>query len=114
MTGKVKDTFWDTVKYVATILALMGAFYGIDGRYAKSEDMKKQEQQTVKTLEMFQDKLEQKYLRDRLDSLKDQSRQIRILQRKEPNDIDLKDQAKDIESEIGNTKKRLTDLENKK
>jgi len=108
-----KKMFWSIVSSVAIIFGLLGGFYGIDDRYAKSEDLKKQEQQTIKSLEMFQQKLESKFLFDRMQTLQDQKRQLKIMLKKTPNDTDLQDQYKDVEEEIKATKNRLDELQKK-
>lgn len=98
---------------MAAILVLMGSFYAIDGRFAKSEELKKQEAQIVKTLEQFQNKLEGKSLRDRVDTLRDQKRQLRIMMKKDPKDMELKDQYDEVEKETTVVKDKLNELEKK-
>ena len=107
------NLFWNMVKGLTVLLGLLGAFYAIDSRFASSEDLKKQEQQTVKTLEMFQDKMEEKFLRGRLDTLQDQKRQLKIMIKKTPGDTDLQEQITETDKEIGTVKNKLDTLDKK-
>jgi Tfp pilus assembly protein PilO len=104
-------TFWNYAKGLGVVLALFGAFYSFDDRYVKSEELKKQEQQTVKTLEQFQNKLENKFLRDRLDTVNDQKRQIKIMIKKDPSDTDLKEQYNEVDKEAASIKMKLDALD---
>jgi len=109
---------WKWVPIVGGILAILFGIWKVDDRYAKCEDVKaklqEQEVRVVQTLEKFQDKLDYKTQRDRLDAVKDQSRAVRIQMKKLPNDLDLKEQLSDLERERMKIEDRLRELEKKK
>jgi uncharacterized protein HemX len=122
------NIFWTSFKgaykVILAALALAAAFYAFDTHYAKSEDLKKQgqqttedlkrqEQSTVKTLEMFQGKIEGKYLQDRLTTLQDQRRQIILMLKKTPRDIELQDQYNEVVGEIKKTKEKIDETQKK-
>jgi hypothetical protein len=105
--------FWNIVKGMAAILALAGAFYAIDSRFATSEDLKNQKQDTIKTFEMFQNKMESRFLLGRLDTLRDQQRQLKIMLKKTPDDTDLQDKYNEVGVEIGLVRQKLDELDKK-
>lgn len=112
--GFFVDSFKKAYKVILAVLAIVAAVYAFDDRYAKTEEVRKQEQQVIKTLDMFQQKLESKFLYDRLNILQDQRRQIKIMLKKTPDDVELQEQYKDIDEEIKATKNRLNELQKKR
>jgi len=108
---------WKWISIAGGILAILFGVWKIDDRYAKCDEVSKQfvvqEKRVVETLDKFQNKLDYKFQRDRLDTVKDQTRQMKILQKKSPNDAELKEQISDLEKEREGIEKRLQELEKK-
>lgn len=108
---------WKWVSIAGGILAILFGIYKIDDRYAKCDAVEKQliaqEQKVAGALDKFQDKLDYKFQRDRLDTIKDQTRQLKMLQKKSPNDEDLKEQTDELDKERSNVEQKLRDLEKK-
>lgn len=100
----------DLKSTIATIImvgALITGVVTLDSRYATSEDLKKTEYQLVQTLEKFQkemvvDRLEQRYI-----NLTDQVYQYKALIKKNPNDVELKEDYVKLEQERQEVKKKL-------
>jgi len=109
---------WKWIPIVGGILAVLFGIWKIDDRYAKCEQVEKQfvgqEQKVVQTLDKFQEKIEYKFQRDRLDTIKDQSRQVKIQMKKAPNDPDLQEQVEDLAQERAKVERRIEELEKKK
>lgn len=95
---------------VATIVLVVSLITGVlalDGRYATSADLKKQEIQMVQTFErlqkdMIKDRLEQRFI-----YLTDQYYQYKLLLKKNPNDFELKQDFQRIEIERLDVKRKL-------
>lgn len=100
----------DLKAIIATIImvgALISGVITLDSRYATSADLKKQEFQLVQTLEKFQKDMVKDRLAQRYITLTDQLYQYKLLIKKNPNDIELKQDYQKLEQERLDVKRKL-------
>jgi len=91
-------------------ISLITGVLAIDSRYATSDDLKKSEIQLVQTLKSFQsdmvkDRLEQRYI-----NLTDQYYQYKALTKKNPKDVELKEDFQKIEQERIDVKNKIDNI----
>jgi len=97
------------VSSIALAITIVTGVFTIDARYATSEDLKHTEIQLVQTLERFKSDMVQDRLQQRYITLTDQAMQLKILMKKNPSDMELKEDYNIIEQERQEVKKKLED-----
>lgn len=109
---------WKWVSVAGGVLALLFGVWKVDDRYAKCEQVEKelrsQEQKVVQTLDVFKRQLDYEGQYKRLETVKDQQRQNRMLLKKMPNDPELREQEEELRQERAKIENRLIELEKKK
>jgi len=98
------------VAATSAILGLVTTIFTLDSRYAKSEEVKRVEQQTIKTLEQFQRQLDIRYENQRYQMITDQIIQYKLLLRQNPNDEMLKEDLDRLISEREAIRERLNKM----
>ena len=92
---------------IILVISLITGIFTIDSRYATSADLKKSETTLVKTLEQFKSDMTRDRLEQRFINLTDQAMQFKLLMKKNPTDIELKEDYQKIEAERQDVKKKL-------
>lgn len=95
---------------LALIISLIGGIFTLDSRYARSDDIVRVEKQTVQTLEQFSKNLDLRFYNQRYQSLIDQKFQIKLMIKRSPEDMDLKDDLRRIDREKELVKQKIDDL----
>ncbi len=104
---------WKIFATAGAVLSVLFGIWKVDDRYLKAEDGAQLEQRVVQTLQKFQDKLDYKMQRDRMDQIKDQERKLRTQQRATPKNKDIIIDLDELTREKVKVEDRLKELEKK-
>ena len=108
---------WQWVPVVGGILAILFGILKWNEGIAKTDQVKESlnhlETMVVQTLEKFQDKMDYKIQRDRLDNLKDQEIKLKTQQRSMPTNAEIKEDLEEVKKEKIKVEEKIKELEKK-
>lgn len=99
---------------IILLITFIGGILTVDSRYAKSNDLKDVEIQTIQTLKQFRVEMKQLNLEDRYFILSDRIFQLKLMIKNYPNDNDLINDLTRALDEKKKIKEKLDKIRNEK
>jgi len=103
----LKNNMKAIIGTIVLVLSLIGGILAFDDRYATCKELARLEQQQVKTFQEFKQDMDRDRIEQRYINLTDQAMSLKILMKKYPNDIELKEDYDKVMKERDKTKEQL-------